>query len=92
MTELARAFPVSLQAVSKHVQVLEAAGVVRRRADGRTRWIALQPGALERARTWLEAPAGFWADRLSALEAELERSGDRQGNAPDEASQGERSA
>jgi DNA-binding transcriptional ArsR family regulator len=67
VTDLARAFPISLAAVSKHIVALEAAGVVRRRIEGRTHWLSLDPRPLEAARAWLDGDVAFWAGRLDAL-------------------------
>lgn len=55
VNELARLFPVSLQAISKHIKVLEAAGVVSRRREGQTRPVHLEPASLDRTAAWLEA-------------------------------------
>jgi DNA-binding transcriptional ArsR family regulator len=53
--ELAALFPISLQAVSKHIQVLEAAGVVSKRREGKTRPVHLEASSLARSSDWLEA-------------------------------------
>jgi DNA-binding transcriptional ArsR family regulator len=67
VTDLARPYAMSLAAVSKHVQVLERAGIVRRRVEGRVHWIGLDPRPLNEARGWLDGDAAFWAGRLDAL-------------------------
>lgn len=54
VTELASRYPVSLQAVSKHVQVLEAAGLVRRTRSGRERPVHLDAEVLSLMDAWLE--------------------------------------
>jgi DNA-binding transcriptional ArsR family regulator len=59
---------MSPPAVSRHLRVLEGAGLVRRRVDGRIHWIALDPRPLDEARAWLTDAAGFWSGRLDALE------------------------
>ncbi|TME99580.1 MAG: winged helix-turn-helix transcriptional regulator [Chloroflexi bacterium] len=71
ITELARPFPVSLNAVSKHVKVLERAGLVRRRVVGRDHFIALVPTHLRDASRWIDDYRAFWEPRLHALEAIL---------------------
>lgn len=71
--ELARPFPVSLNAVSKHVKVLEGAGLVRRRIVGRRHFCAVEPKALDDAAAWLAYYQAFWAARLDALERHLLR-------------------
>ena len=67
--ELARRFPVSFNAVSKHLMVLDRAGLVCRQVRGRERLCRLRPRALRRANTWLEQYRQFWEVRLDALEA-----------------------
>src|SRR6476469_5985042 len=54
VNELAEPFPISLQAVSKHIKVLEAAGLVSRRREGKTRPVHLEAAALARSIGWLE--------------------------------------
>ena len=71
ITELARPFPVSLNAVSKHVKVLERAGLVRRSVVGREHHCRMDARAFRRATTWLEHYRGFWEARLDALERHL---------------------
>ena len=66
---LSRPFDLSFAAVSKHLGVLERAGLVTREARGRERVCQLNPAALDDARAWLEFHERFWADRLDALEA-----------------------
>ena len=55
VNELAALFPISLQAVSKHIKVLEAAGVVSRGKLGQTRPVRFEPACLERAVDWIES-------------------------------------
>lgn len=68
ITELAKPFPVSLNAISKHVKILERAGLVRREVVGREHYCHLEPRPLRRATAWLEHYRGFWEVRLAALE------------------------
>ncbi len=68
---LARRFPVSFNAVSKHVKVLERAGLVSRRIRGREHWLRLRTGPLHAAARWLARQRTFWNSRLDALEAVL---------------------
>jgi DNA-binding transcriptional ArsR family regulator len=68
ISELARPFPVSFNAVSKHMMVLERAGLIRRKARGRQRICHLRPTALRRASSWLEQYRQFWETRCDALE------------------------
>jgi DNA-binding transcriptional ArsR family regulator len=64
VTALAGAFPVSLATTSKHIKVLEAAGLVTRTINGRDHLIALQPARLAEASAWLDAYRDFWDARL----------------------------
>jgi DNA-binding transcriptional ArsR family regulator len=73
VTELARQFTMSLAAVSKHIRVLEAAGLVRRTVQGREHHLSLEPSPLITAASWLETYRSFWDDRLDVLEAKLKR-------------------
>src|SRR6266702_5597333 len=68
---VARRFPISFIAVSKHLKVLERAGLVRRRVRGREHWLRLRPEPLRQATRWLEHYREFWEARLDALEALL---------------------
>jgi DNA-binding transcriptional ArsR family regulator len=71
--EVARAFPVSRPAVSRHLRVLRDAGLVRSRTDGRRRLYALDPGPLRELDAWLEPYRDLWAQRLDALDTEIAR-------------------
>lgn len=71
MTDIARPFSVSLNTVSKHLRVLERAGLVRRRVRGREHLVALRPSALDDAAAWIAQAQAFWEPRLDALEAML---------------------
>src|SRR5207247_9052516 len=68
ISEIARPFPVSFNAVSKHVMVLERAGLVEREIKGRERVCRLRTRALRCANAWLEQYRQFWELRLDALE------------------------
>lgn len=65
---LAEPFAMSLAAASKHIKVLEQAGLVRREVSGRTHHVRLEPGPLASAHEWLGFYEKFWSDRLDALE------------------------
>jgi DNA-binding transcriptional ArsR family regulator len=65
---LADRFPISFNGVSKHVKVLEQAGLVRRRIRGRQHRLRLRPAPLREATRWLEHYREFWETRLDALE------------------------
>ena len=67
--DLAGPFDMSLAAVSKHIKVLEGAGLVERRPSGRSTICRLTPGPLARAHEWVAFYERFWNVRLDALEA-----------------------
>src|SRR5437899_3461667 len=68
---LAGRFPISFNGVSKHVKVLERAGLVERTIRGREHWLHLNAGPLSEAAQWLEHYRAFWNRRLDALESFL---------------------
>ena len=68
VSELAQPFQMSLAAASKHVKVLERAGLVRRTVQGRTHFCRLDPKPLAGAAEWLSFYQRFWNERLDALE------------------------
>lgn len=72
--ELAAPFAMSLAGASKHVRVLEGAGLLRRRVDGRTHFCRIEPAPLTAAEEWLRVSEEFWTGRLDALEAALKPS------------------
>lgn len=69
--ELARPFAMSFAGASKHVKVLESAGLVARRKVGRTQLCRLNPTPLAEAGEWLRQWEQFWNHRLDTLEALL---------------------
>jgi len=62
---------MSFNGVSKHIKVLERAGLVRRDVRGREHWLRVNPSALHEATRWLAQYKAFWETRLDALEALL---------------------
>ena len=69
--QLSAPFSMSFPAASKHVRVLEAAGLVRRRIEGRSHVCRLETAPLARADQWLRFYERLWTDQLDALEAVL---------------------
>ena len=69
VTDLAQPFDMSLNAVSKHLKVLERAGLVRRTRSGREHHIALDPAPIRRIAGWASRYERFWNERLARLEA-----------------------
>ncbi|MHA1151204.1 MAG: ArsR/SmtB family transcription factor [Alphaproteobacteria bacterium] len=72
--ELAEPFEMSLPAVSKHLSVLETAGLVQREKQGRVRRCQLDGRPLEAAATWIEHYRRFWEAQLDSLARYLEES------------------
>lgn len=71
--ELAEPFDMSLPAVSKHLRVLDSAGLVSRVRRGRTIECELRPAQLRAAADWLHDYEKFWNERLDALEGVIRR-------------------
>ncbi len=70
--ELASCFSISQPAVTKHLNVLESAGLIERKKDGRHRYCSLMPGALGEATSWIEQTRQHWEERFEALDRYLE--------------------
>jgi DNA-binding transcriptional ArsR family regulator len=77
ITDLATGFPISLVAVSKHIRVLEGAGLLRREIRGREHVVSLDAAPLSSAADWLSAYRKFWDERLDVLESRLREPRDR---------------
>jgi DNA-binding transcriptional ArsR family regulator len=75
--ELAEPFEMSFAGASKHVKVLEQAGLVARRKQGRTHVISLKARPLEEAERWLRQWEKFWNVRLDRLQALVESDKDK---------------
>ena len=71
VNELAEPFPVSLQAVSKHLKVLEAAGLISRTRTAQWRPCRLEPEPLAEAEAWLEEYRRFWDRSFDQLAEHL---------------------
>lgn len=69
--ELARPFDISLAAASKHIKVLERAGLVRRSIEGRTHVCSLDAGPMHAGMEWIRHYEKFWNARLDALQTLL---------------------
>ncbi len=68
VTALAQPFAISLNAVSKHIRVLERAGLVRRQKRGREHLLTLEPAPLDDAWSWLGEQRALWRWRLGELD------------------------
>src|SRR4029079_681502 len=75
--ELAEPFAMSFAGASKHVKVLEDAGLIARRKVGRTHLISIDARPLEEAERWMCRWEKFWNNRLDRLEALIERDKDK---------------
>ena len=67
VTDLAAPFAMSLNAVSKHLKVLERAGLVHRQRSGREHYLRLRAAALREVTAWTSKYERFWNGRLDAL-------------------------
>lgn len=65
--------PITLTGMRKHLQVLEDAGLVRRRKVGRTVWCSVTPEAIDEAAAWLTDIRAFWTAQLDSLATTLEQ-------------------
>jgi DNA-binding transcriptional ArsR family regulator len=72
VTEIARPYSMSLNAVSKHIRVLERARLIRRRRAGREHFLSFNPDPLTSAAAWIEAQRSLWVSHLDALDALLQ--------------------
>ena len=71
VTEVAEPFGISLNSVSKHIRLLERAGLVRRRVSGRDHFLTLEPKPFDELTQWMQRTREFWTSRLDDLEAAL---------------------
>ena len=78
VTELAQPYDMSLPAVSKHLRVLESAGLVARSKDGRVHRCRLEAAPLKSAADWIEHYRRFWEAQLDSLQRFLETSTERE--------------
>ncbi len=79
VSELAAPFAITLQAVGKHLRVLEGAGLVSRDIEGRVHRCSLEPGPLREVEQWLGFYRTFWEDTLEALAQFVEDGDDDDG-------------
>ena len=68
VTEIAGDFPISLNSISKHIRMLERAGLLRRSIVGRDHVLSLNAAPLADAMAWIERYRRFWEGRLAALD------------------------
>jgi len=89
VTELAQPFQMSMPAVSKHLKVLERAGLIARGREAQWRPCRLQPEPLKDAAAWLEHYRRFWDERFERLESYLAEVQQKAAAAPEEDSPGQ---
>ena len=80
--ELAEPFPISLPAISRHLQVLERAGLISRGRDGQRRPCRLRTEPLIEIAAWAEHTRAAWENRLDRLDAHLRRTSNRSASPP----------
>jgi DNA-binding transcriptional ArsR family regulator len=73
ITDLAAPLPMTFAGVSRHVGVLEAAGLVRRQIRGREHWLSVDSEHLRLAECWIAEQTAFWSGSADRLAARLER-------------------
>lgn len=73
--EAARGLPLSKPAISKHLKVLEEAGLVRRSVEGRRHRLRLQPRPIDQAARWIERHRALWESKFDAVERRLAEDG-----------------
>ena len=71
VTEVAAPYAISLNSVSKHIRILERAGLVRRRIAGRDHFLSLDPAPMDGVAAWIQRERAAWNARLDRLEAAL---------------------
>ncbi len=71
VTDIAEPFDLSLNAISKHLKVLERAGLIQREVLGREHYCRIRPEPLEEVSNWLVYYQAFWTSRLDAMEREI---------------------
>ena len=73
ISDLADPLPMTFAGVSRHVAVLESAGLIRREVRGREHWLSIRPDGLRQAERWIAEQTAFWSKRADALANRLER-------------------
>jgi len=73
VTDLARPHSMSLPAVSKHLRVLERAGLVRRQRNGRVHRLKLEAKPMQQAQAWIEEYRKFWEESFDRLDEYLKQ-------------------
>jgi DNA-binding transcriptional ArsR family regulator len=82
VSELAEPFSISLPAISRHLKVLEAAGLISRSRSAQWRSSSLEAAPLREATEWMERYRQFWDESLDRLDVHLKRMQERQNDPP----------
>jgi DNA-binding transcriptional ArsR family regulator len=67
VTELGEPFPISVPAISRHLRVLESAGLISRRKAGRVHYCRMRPNELQHAADWMVQQRAFWEQQFDSL-------------------------
>lgn len=73
VTEVAQPFSISLNSVSKHIQILERADLVHRRQVGRDHFLSINPRPIDEATEWMQSRKSLWSQRLERLARLLDK-------------------
>ncbi len=73
VSELAEPHQMSLPAVSKHLRVLENAGLIKRRIEGRQHFLRANPAPIQQARKWIDHQSQFWQGSFDRLAEQLSK-------------------
>lgn len=76
VSTLAEPFKMSLPAISKHLRILEASGLITRRKEGRTHYLSLKGDKMQTASEWLATYQQFWDERFDVLAQLVEKNED----------------
>lgn len=77
VTDLAAPFDVSLNAISKHIKLLERAGLVQRKKVGREHFLSFRPEPLNKVHDWISKQQAFWKASLQAIDDLLQQEDDQ---------------
>jgi len=84
VTDVAAEFPISLNSISKHIRMLERAGLIERRVSWREHTLRFRPEPLAAAQQWIASQQMYWANRLQAIDDLLTAEDAARGTAGDE--------
>jgi len=79
ITDLAAPLPMTFAGVSRHIGVLESAGLIQRVVRGREHWLSIRPEGFAAAGDWISEQTAFWSERADALATRLTRMKDADG-------------